>query len=322
MLQIISDSLKDFPPEVADIIMKAWRGSTHKQYDVYLKQWILHCSEMKTNPHVTHINTVLNFLTKLHKKGLSYSSINAARSALSNFAFLEDNSKIGTNPWVSKFMKGIFHIKPPLPRYKEIWEVRPVLQMLRTWAPNESLELKYITLKLCILLALIGSTRVQFLYALNIDKIKRVGDQFTLRVDELMKTDRQGKQTGHELTLSTYPHDKTICACDILQCYIAATAEIRGHEKRMFISYKKPHAAVSKVTISNWIRKVLALAGINTDIFSAHSVRAAAVSKLKAQLVPVGEIMQRAGWTQESTFQKFYNKPIKNYDVCHQVLLD
>ena len=57
---------------------------------------------------------------------------------------------------------------------------------------------------------------------------------------------------------------------------------------------------------------MLGLAGIDTTMFTAGSVRPTAASKAKALAVPINCIMARAGWTQEATFAKFYDKQIVN----------
>ena len=52
---------------------------------------------------------------------------------------------------------------------------------------------------------------------------------------------------------------------------------------------------------------------MNTKVFSAHSTRAAAASAAHSNNVPISTIMEAAGWSRESTFQKFYDKLVKSY---------
>ena len=52
--------------------------------------------------------------------------------------------------------------------------------------------------------------------------------------------------------------------------------------------------------------------GIDTTTFGSHSARAAAVSKAKMNLVPVNEILCKAGWSNEKTFGRFYDKRVNN----------
>ena len=49
--------------------------------------------------------------------------------------------------------------------------------------------------------------------------------------------------------------------------------------------------------------------GVDTKIFSVHSTRCALTSKALMSVSPE-VILATAGWTEESTFRKFYNKPV------------
>ena len=57
-------------------------------------------------------------------------------------------------------------------------------------------------------------------------------------------------------------------------------------------------------------------AGVDISIYKPHSVRTAAVSKAKSNMVPIDEILKTAGWSSERTFAKFYDKNItKGTDI-------
>ena len=48
---------------------------------------------------------------------------------------------------------------------------------------------------------------------------------------------------------------------------------------------------------------------MDTAKFKAHSTRSAAASKA-SRLIHTDDILKHIGWSRESTFQKFYNKPV------------
>ena len=75
------------------------------------------------------------------------------------------------------------------------------------------------------------------------------------------------------------------------------------------MSFIKPYSAVTASTVGQWIKTLLGQAGVDTSKFSAHSTRVASTSKA-AVSVPVDVILATAGWRDESTFRKFYNKPV------------
>ena len=72
---------------------------------------------------------------------------------------------------------------------------------------------------------------------------------------------------------------------------------MQGENDRLplLISVKKPHKAVSSATTYRWIKQVLSEAGIQTDVFKAHSVRAASSSAAMAKGISIGDIIQTAG---------------------------
>ena len=61
----------------------------------------------------------------------------------------------------------------------------------------------------------------------------------------------------------------------------------------------------------NWVKKGLKLAGVNMDIFTAHSTRAASTSKVKGS-VKLSTILKTAGWRRSQTFAKYYDKVVED----------
>ena len=116
--------------------MASWRQTTGKQYNTYLSRssrWLLYCREKHLNMNQATVNDGLEFLTYLYRQGLGYSAINTARSALSAVITLGDKTTFGEHPLVTRFLKGIFEIKPSLPRYSVVWDVGTVLKYLQTY---------------------------------------------------------------------------------------------------------------------------------------------------------------------------------------------
>ena len=56
---------------------------------------------------------------------------------------------------VSRFMKGIYVAKPPLPRYTATWDVSKVTDYLRTLVPLESLSFKDLSKKTSVVISLV-----------------------------------------------------------------------------------------------------------------------------------------------------------------------
>ena len=118
--------------DTVNILTAFWRQTTGKQYNTYLSRWLLYCREKHLNMNQATVNDVLEFLPCVYRQGLGYSAINTARSALPAVTTLGDKTTFGEHPLVTRFLKGIFELKPSLPRYSVIWDVGTVLKYLQT----------------------------------------------------------------------------------------------------------------------------------------------------------------------------------------------
>ena len=305
-----------------DIIAASWKGSTKAQYQVYIRKWKRFCAER----HISYLNVqvcdVLAFLTNmLDKEKVGYSSLNTARSALSTFLIVDGGRQpLGSHPLVNRFMKGVFHLKPPAPRYSSIWDVKVVLDYLRKLSPSKALNLKQLTQKLTMLIALVSAQRVQSLHVIHLDRMRWKKSSVEISFENTLKQNKPGN-TGFSVTLNAYPPDRRLCIVNYMKEYVQRTQNLRGMERHLLVAYKKPHRRASKQTIARWIKTVLHDAGVDTQIFSAHSTRAASTSAAQRSEVPVSEILSRAGWVAEKTFRKFYCKPLQDTNQFAQALL-
>ena len=55
---------------------------------------------------------------------------------------------------------------------------------------------------------------------------------------------------------------------------------------------------------------MLRMSGIDTNKYTAGSVRPAAASKAKSMSVPINFILAKAGWSREKTFADHYDRDI------------
>ena len=67
---------------------------------------------------------------------------------------------------------------------------------------------------------------------------------------------------------------------------------------------------MTSYTITRWLKTCLSEAGINSEIFKAHSVRGVSSSTAAAVGITTSEILQAADWLSATTFQKFYFHPL------------
>lgn len=217
---------------------------------------------------------------------------------------------LGNSAIIKRFMKGVFEKRPPAPRYSFVWDVNIVLNFLENFC-SQDIPLSYLTLKLVMLLALATAQRAQTLHLLNVKNFIFRGDTIIIPFSDLLKQSNV-KNYKFSLRLLRNLDCPNICVVDCLNEYLERTKIIRGTETQLLISFHKPHKAVSRNTVSRWIKTVLRESGIDVDTFKAHSTRAASCSNAKKNLVSIDEIMKTAGWANAKTFSKYYDKIIFN----------
>lgn len=254
-----------------------------------------------------NISHYLIFLSKLYYDGLSYFVLNSTRSALSSVFGKIDNCAIGEHKLIVDFMKGVSRLRPPRPRYDFTWNPDLVLKFLKGWT---EFSLKIVTLKSIALLALCTGQRVQTLCSIKLNDIVWE-ETIQIRLSSILKTTIVNR-SNPVLFVPPY-HDKSLCPVTILKMYRDMTKSLRGNELQLFISFCKPHKAVTSQSVSRWLCEVLEKSGINVHTFHAHSFRHASVSKAAAKGVSVDTIFKRVGWTDNSkSFALYYNRPFED----------
>ena len=290
-----------------EILLTSCRDSTWKQYTVYIKQWRTFAGEWNLHPIRPRVIDVLEFFTLLFDSGLKYSAINTARAALSTFIVLDNNITIGQHPLIKRFLRAVFLQRPTLPRYSLTWDVKPVLDYLASLHPLDTLTLRLLTFKLVMLIALVTGQRCQTLHLMDLRNMNTYQHGVKFLITEPVKQSAPNRQQP-VLVLPEYTVDEKVCVVTCLRRYLDCTSGLRDCQK-LFVSYARPYRAVSRETISRWIKTVMAASGIDTAIFKPHSVRAASTSKAREQSVPLQNILTAAGWSNAQTFATFYQKP-------------
>ena len=100
-------------------------------------------------------------------------------------------------------------------------------------------------------------------------------------------------------------------------------AELEGAYPAMFSLTHKPHERESQETPTRYMRNTLQEAGIYSDVFTPYSCRHPTTSTAVKRNVRMAMVLQSAGSSGDSTFQRFYNRPTctrrdpHKLDTCH-----
>lgn len=296
-------------------MVQAKRPSTHKQYNSYLKAWHQYCAVHNKHPFQCNYTTALDFLETLRTdRQLGYNALNTARSALSSILVPIDSVTFGKHHLVKTYMRGAFNIRPPAPRYKDTWDPTVVLTLISQWHPPHQLDLKKLTLKLLMLTLLVSGQRLQTLSLMSLDNMHVSSNSYSFVITDLLKQTRPGYKNP-TVVLRAFPSDERLCIFLLLQAYIQRTAPVRKDVRSLFLCFRKPYGLASKDTLSRWAKLVLAAAGIDTAHYTPHSTRSASSSAAKRGGAPLKDILDTAGWTGDSVFARFYDKPLSTTSV-------
>ena len=229
-----------------------------------------------------------------------------------------DGYLIGQHPLITRMLKGVFNGRPPVAKYSAFWNVGVVLRYLKGLCGNGTLSLRLLTIKSAMLMALTRPARSVDLSKLDIRARSFSEAGVTFTAQHLSKQSRASKPLA-DFFYPRYPEDQSICPVVTLQAYEARTMEFRAWSTEykktlLFLSWIGKHDLVTGSTIARWLKTCLTEAGINTEIFKAHSVRGASSSTAASVGVTTADILKAADWSSAGTFQKVYLRPTKDSD--------
>ena len=312
------------PAGTIRIIIASWRRGTRKQYACHLQKWLLFCCPRYEDPISMNPHTFLAFLQSLYDKGLGYSALNSARSAVSSISILASdihNDTIGNHPLIRKFMRGLFNLRPQLPPPSSVWNPEVVLTFLKSWSPAATLSLPQLSMKLLMLMLLATGQRGQSMMHCCIKNMTVKHSRVYFHMRQLLKTSRPGAHVD-KLIVCAYPVDRRLCPVLYIKEYLKRIKLLRQSDQ-FFVQCAKPYKGVSRDTIRRWTKQVLRLSVVDTVRFKAHSTRAAATSLADFRHVPMDTILKFAGWKSSSTFARYYKRPLmadSESRFCHAVL--
>ena len=232
-----------------------------------------------------------------------------------------DGTRVGQHPMVSRFLKGVFNDRQPAPKYSQTWDVDVVLSFLKALPENDHLSFTQLSHKLAMLMALSNADRCSDLAALDLNHRSFHCNGVQFIIPGLTKTRRSGPPL--EVFYPAFPPEPKLCPMLTLQCYEERSGHFReasGGSNPLFISVRRPHRPVKPSTLGHWLKSVMKLSGIDTSIFTAHSTRGAATSKAKVQGASIRDILKAANWSSQSTFCRFYDRPISSGSFGSRVL--
>jgi len=305
--------------EVQKLLLASWAPKTQLNYNTYIKRWSEYCkNESITNPYKASYKQAMAFLSDMfYNKNEKYGTIAVARSALSAILPKINGVSFGKDQHVSRMLKGIFKLRPSLPKHVVTYDPDIILRYMCSLPQNRMLSLEILTKKLCTMLCLLSGQRSQSIGQLKLDKSAYSIETMTFYFDTILKTSRPGKHQ-QPLIFKAFKENENLCIINCLQEYRQRTDLVRenleGNPQQLILSYAYPHKPINSQSIARYIKLFLGMCGIDITVFTTHSTRSASTSKANNIGLSIKDIQKAAGWSNESTFRKFYKLPIiKNF---------
>ena len=323
--------------EVIATIQGARALSTRTLYDSRWRVFHKWCLEQSpgSDPFQAPIGEVLRFLQTRLDEGLTHSTIKVWLASISACHLGYDGKRASEHPLVKPFMRGVQRLRAtPRPLFPS-WDLAVVLDGLckTPFEPLESADLRVLSLKTVLLLALTTAKRVSDLEALSITSecLRFSDDGLTVWLKPNMKFVTKNLLVPLlPVELKAFrPPDRRLhglCPVRALHLYLQKTRAGRA-SSQLFVSFGpgQTRSAVVRSSLSRWVVDAIKMAYGSAGVpvpegLRAHSTRAVAASWAVTRGVPVQEVCMAANWSSPSTFMTFYNLDVSMSTVAHSVL--
>ena len=335
-------SAAGFPSSVIATIQAARAVSTRTLYGSkwgVFEEW---CQE-QSPPVVSFqasVKDVLVFLQGRLDLGNTFSTVNVYLAAISACHLGFDGKTVGRQPLVVEFLKGAKRASRVSRSLFPKWDLALVLDSLsRTpFEPLETVELKFLTFKTVLLIALTTAKRVSDIHALSVSpecmRFADDGGKVVFKPNSaFVPKNPQAPITPTELAAFHPPpfaseEDRRLhCLCPVraLRLYVQRTAA-PDRPCQLFVSLgPKSGKAVAKSTLSRWIVDAIRLAYTSRgaavpDGLRAHSTRGMSASWALCRGVSIQDVCAAASWSSPSTFATYYNLDVAAASMAHAVL--
>ncbi len=318
--------LSTLPPAVAATITSARASSTRHAYALKWNLFVNWCSSRREDPRSCPISVVLSFLQDGLERRLSPSTLKVYVAAIAAYHEAVEGKSLGKHDLIIRFLRGARRLHPPRPPLVPSWDLSVVLNALQRapFEPLQSVELKFLSLKTALLVALASIKRVGDLHAFSVDEACL---EFGPAYSHVILRPRPGYVPKVPTTpfrdqvvnLQALPLEEAdpalalLCPVRALRAYVDRTRCFRTSDQ-LFVCYggRLKGKALSKQRLSHWIVDAIALAyqqqGRPCPLgVTAHSTRSVASSWALAHGASLADICRAAGWATPNTFARFYN---------------
>ncbi|XP_049901735.1 uncharacterized protein LOC126391201 [Epinephelus moara] len=295
-------------PSVVSTLQEARAPSTRALYAHRWRAFVAWCRVHQTDPLTCSAPAVLRFLQGLLDAGRAPSTLRGMVAAIKAARVGRYQLPEGVDKLISRLLKGArrhsgLRGRPPLPP----WDLELVLQALEypPFEPLESVDLKWLSVKSALLLALAMAKRVGELHALSVHedlcRFLPEGGGVVLRPNPaFLPKVLSASQPGQEVVLWSLYSAPTqegergyslVCPVRALRVYLHRT-RVHRQTDQLFVCFRQDllGQALSKARLSHWIVEAIQQAYVGTGAPFPSGVRAHSTRGMATSWASVNEI--------------------------------
>ena len=294
----------------------------------HYKEW---CLEAGVHPWLSFDRTqvtielareqLMAFLGYIKPSMQSYSNFCNHKSAVAKAFRVAFGFELGTDVFISQWIKGWKIELPPKPRHdpdEEGWDVGLIVEYWSTQLDNNELSTVELGYKALSLFSVSVYPRVSDLARLARDKLDlSLATSMRFRhfgTKELRSVPVFTRQTG----ISRWAHLR-VCPVLAIKAYVDRTSSSKyvhsdpvypfQHVFMSQVPYRATglHFPVGSQTCSRWLRTIMTRIGIDPK-YKGGSIRMAAASAAIDRGVPIDVVLNTGRWASWQVFNKFYNR--------------
>nr|XP_055035574.1 uncharacterized protein LOC129423361 [Misgurnus anguillicaudatus] len=328
------------PDSVIRTIQNARASSTRSLYDCKWGVFERWCADKHEIPFQCSVAVILSFLQNLIDQRKAFSTIKVFLAAISACHIGFDGKTVGQHPLVCRFMKGARRALPVSRPLSPSWDLELVLDSLSAapFEPLDKADLKVLSFKTALLLALASAKRVSEIHALSVHSACMQFMQGDVGVALKPNPAFMPKVINAIAPLELrafYPPPfasveqqklNSLCPVRALRMYVSRTEGFRQSDQ-LFVSWAKPRSGqpITKQRLSHWIVDAISLAYSSKGLTApsglrAHSTRGMSTSWALFKGVTIQDICDAASWSSPHTFARFYKLDVTAQTLAHAVL--
>ena len=221
------------------------------------------CIQRDLDPFLSSVNNVLEFLNELHSSVCQYSARCTAPSVLASVVTIQVFSSLSDHPIIHHYLKGIYNRNPPMPKYIQVWNLKLILNFYDKAPPNNELSFKQLTLKVAMLIMILGAHRKQSVMSIDIINYQSDENKAILLPNTLLKHSRPASPI-EPLIYHRFNKNTKLCVVSCLDEYTKQrNTRVPLDTGSLLITFGKPYRKPSDKTFARRIETEFVNAGID-----------------------------------------------------------